>query len=109
MHTHLLTVNEVAERVRVNPRTVRRWIDADKLRAVRVMGNIKIESTEVDNLVKTEVRPDKKAKNRPDMDAITDRIERMLAEDPHPSTSESISELIRETRQGREDVLLNRH
>jgi excisionase family DNA binding protein len=109
MDAHLMTVNEVAERVRVNPRTVRRWIDAGKLRAAKVMGGVRVEARELDNLVK-EARPKiPAAKNLPDRNTVLDRIERMLASDPHPSSSESISELIDDVRKGREDAILGRH
>ena len=107
MDTYLLTINEVAERVRVNPRTVRRWIDEGKLRAAKVMGNIRVEAGEVDKLVKTEARP--APKSRPDMDAITDKIEKMLAANPRKTKPGETQAMIYEARKGREDAILNCH
>lgn len=95
-----MTVNEVAEQVRVNPRTVRRWIDAGKLRAAKVMGGIRVEAHELDNLMK-EARPKlTHTTNVPNRDVVLDKIEQMLASDPQPSTSKSISELINDVRNG---------
>jgi excisionase family DNA binding protein len=47
----LLTVDEVAERVKVNPETVRRWIKSGKLPAVKAAGGpYRIHSTDLDRL-----------------------------------------------------------
>jgi excisionase family DNA binding protein len=47
----LLTVDEVAERVKVNPETVRRWIKSGRLPAVRAAGGpYRIHSTDLDRL-----------------------------------------------------------
>jgi len=47
----LLTVDEVAERVKVNPETVRRWIKSGRLPAVRPAGGpYRIHSTDLDHL-----------------------------------------------------------
>ena len=37
-HNDLLTPSEVAERFRVNPKTVTRWAKAGKITAVRTLG-----------------------------------------------------------------------
>lgn len=43
----LLTVNEVAERLRIHPITVRRHIKAGRLRAVRVGRSVRIREADV--------------------------------------------------------------
>jgi len=47
----LLTVNEVAERLRVHPITVRRHIKAGKLRAVRVGRAVRVRESDVEEFM----------------------------------------------------------
>ena len=46
----LLTVQEFASVMRVDPRTVRRWQAAGDLRLVRVGGVVRIATSEIDRL-----------------------------------------------------------
>jgi excisionase family DNA binding protein len=39
-----MTIAEVADCARVNPRTVRRWIDAGQLRVLRIGGCVRIST-----------------------------------------------------------------
>lgn len=41
--SQMLTVNEVAEKLRVTPRTVYRWIKSERLEALKIDGIIRIE------------------------------------------------------------------
>jgi excisionase family DNA binding protein len=36
----LLTIDQVAERLQVNPETVRRWLLAEKLKGAKLAGNL---------------------------------------------------------------------
>lgn len=50
----LLTVNEVAERLRLNPKTIRRWIGAGKIAAIRLgsdRAGWRIRSSEINLLL----------------------------------------------------------
>ena len=47
----LLTVAEIAERLKVNPQTVRNWIDADKLQAVRVGRRVRVQQSVLDEFM----------------------------------------------------------
>jgi excisionase family DNA binding protein len=50
-HDELLTVDEVAERVKVNPETVRRWVRSGRLPAVKPAGGpYRIHSIDLDRL-----------------------------------------------------------
>ena len=53
----LLTVPEVAERLRVHPITVRRHIKAGRLRAVRVGRSVRVRASDVDAYLRPEVAP----------------------------------------------------
>jgi excisionase family DNA binding protein len=46
-----LTVNEIAEHLRLNQQTVRNWIDQGRLRAVRVGRRVRVRRTDLDHLV----------------------------------------------------------
>lgn len=41
----MLTVNEIAEKLKVHPQTVYRWIYAKKLRALKIDGLVRIEES----------------------------------------------------------------
>ncbi len=51
MEDQFLTVDEVAETLRINPQTVRNWIDSQALRAVRVGRRVRIRKSDLDELV----------------------------------------------------------
>jgi excisionase family DNA binding protein len=46
-HRPLLTVEETAERLRVSPKTVRRFIDGGVVPALRVGGSIRVDEAEL--------------------------------------------------------------
>lgn len=49
----LLTVNAVAERLQVNPQTVRNWITAGKCPAVRIGRRVRIRRSDLEVLTST--------------------------------------------------------
>lgn len=49
----LLTIAEVAQRLRLHPITIRRYIREGKLQALKIGGRIRITKTAVDSLTKT--------------------------------------------------------
>ena len=51
----LLKVNEVADRLRVTPLTVYRWISSGKLKALRIDGILRIEEETLDRFIGKEV------------------------------------------------------
>jgi excisionase family DNA binding protein len=51
MEDSFLTVDEVAQTLRINPQTVRNWIDRGSLRAVRVGRRVRIRQSDLDELV----------------------------------------------------------
>jgi excisionase family DNA binding protein len=46
-----LTVNEIAEHLKLNPQTVRNWIDQGRLPAVRIGRRVRIRRADVDRLL----------------------------------------------------------
>jgi excisionase family DNA binding protein len=46
-----LTVNEIAEHLKLNPQTIRNWIDAGSLPAVRVGRRVRIRRADLDRLL----------------------------------------------------------
>jgi len=48
----LLTVNEVAKKVKVHPMTVYRWIKNGKLKALRIDGIIRIQENDYKQILK---------------------------------------------------------
>jgi excisionase family DNA binding protein len=48
-HRPLLTVEETAERLRVSPKTVRRFIDGGVVPALRVGGSIRVDEGELED------------------------------------------------------------
>jgi excisionase family DNA binding protein len=52
MEQKLLTVNEAAERLKVNPQSVYRWIEAGKLKAFKIQGIVRITEEQLDNFIK---------------------------------------------------------
>lgn len=91
MTDELLTVQEVAERLKVNPQTVRNWIDRDELQATRVGARrVRITESELIRFLNLKEESAASATARPgpvrprratarDMDAVDKIIEAMLA------------------------------
>lgn len=48
------TIQDVAKIFNVSEMTVRRWIAADKLKKIQIMGTIRIADSEIDRLKKGE-------------------------------------------------------
>ena len=70
---NLLTVAEVASRLKCHPHTVRRWIWAGKLQAVKVGEMVRIAEEEIDRLIKPadELSPaEKNLEHRPGVSAL---------------------------------------
>lgn len=61
----LLTVAEVAERLRVHPITVRRHIKSGRLRAVRVGRSVRVRESDVEALLKPAMASDVRAPYQP--------------------------------------------
>jgi len=49
MQSTMLTVNEVAERLKVHPQSVYRWIYSGKLNALKIGGVLRIKEEELTN------------------------------------------------------------
>lgn len=47
----MLTVEEVAERLKVTPRTIYRWIDEDKLKALKIEGIVRIKEEDYQEFI----------------------------------------------------------
>ena len=47
----LLTVDDIARILKLNPQTVRNWIDQGYLRAVRIGRNVRVTRAEFDRLI----------------------------------------------------------
>jgi excisionase family DNA binding protein len=47
----LLTVDDIARILKLNPQTVRNWIDQGYLRAIRIGRSVRIHRTEFDRLI----------------------------------------------------------
>jgi excisionase family DNA binding protein len=70
MDEGFMTVFEVAELLRVNPQTVRNWIDKGSLPAARVGRRVRIRRSDLDRILHTgtpDVEPDR-ASNQSDAD-----------------------------------------
>ena len=46
-----LTVKEIAERLKLNPQTLRNWIDAGSLPAVRIGRRVRVRRTDLDRIL----------------------------------------------------------
>ena len=51
MERKLLTVEEVAESLKVNPQSVYRWIKAKKLKARKIQGIVRITEEDLENFI----------------------------------------------------------
>jgi excisionase family DNA binding protein len=47
----LLTVDDIARSLKLNPQTVRNWIDRGFLRAIRIGRNVRVTRAEFDRLI----------------------------------------------------------
>jgi len=47
----MLTVNEVADMLRVHPRTIRRWIHDKKLKAHKIEGVVRIDEQDLRDFI----------------------------------------------------------
>ena len=61
--SNLLSVKQVAFILKVHPLTIRRYINENRLKAIKVGGNVRIEETELQNFHK-DVTPAERTKNR---------------------------------------------
>lgn len=50
-HDEYLTVNEIAKHLKLNPQTIRNWIDQGRLPALRVGRRIRIRRTDLDRVL----------------------------------------------------------
>lgn len=48
------TIKETAKYFNVTEMTIRRWIDSGKLKAVKIVGTVRIEESEIERLKKGE-------------------------------------------------------
>lgn len=48
----MLTVNEVAERLKVHPQTVYRWIYTGKLKSIKIEGGVRITEEQYEEFIK---------------------------------------------------------
>ena len=46
-----LTVNEIAEHLKLNPQTLRNWIDQNRLPAVRIGRRVRVRRTDLDRIL----------------------------------------------------------
>lgn len=54
---NLLSVNQVAFMLKVHPLTIRRYIKAKKLKAVKVGGNVRIQESDLEDFQKEVIPP----------------------------------------------------
>jgi excisionase family DNA binding protein len=100
----LLTVPEVAERLRVHPITVRRHIKAGRLKAVRVGRNIRVRPEDLEEYLRPEIAPGILLPYRwpPTPEEIKQRrklMEEMFARrDAQPPLGITTAELVRQAR-----------
>ncbi len=82
MEDSFLTVDEVAQTLRLNPQTVRNWIDSGSLRAVRVGRRVRIRQSDLDELVNAGITTREDLEEpRDDAPAIDENLpERLWAE-----------------------------
>lgn len=71
----LLTVDEVANRLKCHPQTVRRWIWSGKLGHVKVGGLVRISEEEVRRLLKDGERAGGRDKHRTGVVALRDTMQ----------------------------------
>ncbi|MGO9753080.1 MAG: helix-turn-helix domain-containing protein [Solirubrobacteraceae bacterium] len=81
MEDSFLTVDEVAQTLRLNPQTVRNWIDGGSLRAVRVGRRVRIRQSDLDELVQAGITTSEDLKEPNGAPAIDENLpERLWAE-----------------------------
>lgn len=57
MESHLLNVNEAAERLRLKPTTIRAWILNRKIQYAKIGGRVFIRSADIDSLIDQNLIP----------------------------------------------------
>jgi excisionase family DNA binding protein len=101
----LLTVDEVAERLRVHPITVRRHIKAGRLRAVRIGRSVRVRPHDLEVFEQPQAKPSMRLPYRwPPTDEEVQRRTRLLTEmiarrDARPPLGTTTDELIRASRE----------
>lgn len=100
----LLTVNEIAEQLKVNPQTVRNWIDRGSLPAVRVgQRRVRVRRSDFDSFLEARVakyggkasRPHEASNHKPE---LWRELGTALAESVAALAHDDRSELIRTLR-----------
>lgn len=100
----LLTVQEVAERLRVHPITVRRHIKAGRLLAVRVGRSVRVRATDLEAYLRPEIAPGARLPYRwpptpEEMERRRRLVEEILARrDKRAPLDISTTELVRQAR-----------
>ncbi len=104
----LLTVPEVAERLRVHPITVRRHIKAGRLRAVRFGRSVRVRASDLEAFLRPENAPSGRLAYRwPPTPEETERRKKLMEEtrarrDRRPPLGITTAELVRLARTARE-------
>jgi excisionase family DNA binding protein len=81
MEDSFLTVDEVAQTLRLNPQTVRNWITDGSLRAVRVGRRVRIRQSDLDELVHAGITTEDNLNEPRNAPAIDENLpERLWAE-----------------------------
>jgi hypothetical protein len=88
---------------------VRRWISDGKLRARRVVGGVRIESRDVDNLVTDGTLPAQERENNPDRKAQMEDMARQLGVKLVPMSPGEIRDALKSASWEREDVFQHRY
>ena len=105
----LLTVREVAERLRVHPITVRRHIKAGRLQAVRVGRSVRVRESDLEAFLRPEIAPGIELPYRwpPTPEEMARRgrlVEEILARrDKRAPLDISTTELVRQARRDLEE------
>lgn len=90
MDSPLLTVAEIADLLKVNPQTVRNWIDRGELPAVRVGSRrVRVKQADLDAFLASSTRSDEDAEPelRADLAASLDRVRVEGADDAELAAS----------------------
>jgi excisionase family DNA binding protein len=96
METVLLTVDEVARRLKCHPQTVRRWIWSGKLRHVKAGGLVRVPENAIRLLLEDGARPADGNDRRTGVAALRATMENSKEN----VTSEDVEDLTRVIREG---------